>query len=412
MTTISRGLRGVMAGLMAAAVVTGCANDSSAGKDGEVVRIGLSTYLSGNFAAAGLPMKEGAEAWAAMVNEKGGIDGQKVEVVVKDDAGEQAKALQNLRQFAADGIHLVVPNGTSSVCTALAPMAKQLGTILAGGCKDPSLLPPDGPQSYYMADLSQDSFALAAGVLARDRFADVQTWDIYTMDYLTGQTTAKRTAEELIKQQPAAKVGQTMLVPLAATDQRSYISALKSSRAPGQRGLYVYLFGSLAPNFVKQASAAGLFEEYDVVLFQSLTDQILDAVGPDLPTVWGISDFIPESYEDIPEQAALRAAYEKLHPGKKYPWGHFAATNALSGFAAAIEKAGSADPEKVQQALDSGLAFRNHKGDVTITDHYLASSMALARCKGEKSSERGWSCDLATTIPAKDVTRPEFLPAG
>lgn len=396
----------LVVGVVLAVVASGCGAKSS--ESGGPIRIGLSTYLSGNFAAAGIPMKEGAEAWTAMVNEAGGIDGRKVEVVIKDDAGDQAKAMQNLRQFAADGIKLVVPNGTSSICTAMAPVAKQLGVVLAGGCKDPSLLPPTGPGSYYMTDLSQDTFALAAGVLAKDKFADIESWDIYTMDYLTGQTTAKRTAEEIEKQQPNAKIGKTVLVPLAATDQRSYLSALKSQASNGKRGLYVYLFGSLAPNFVKQAAATGTFEEYDVVIFQSLTDQILDAAGADLPTIWGISDFIPESYDDVKEHAALRAAYEKKFPNKNYPWGHFAATNGLSAFAAAIEAAGSENPEKVRKEFDAGLEFRNHKGDVAMNKHYLASSMALAQCAGDKSSPRGWACAVTETLPSQDITPAQF----
>src|SRR5690606_19377533 len=168
-------------------------------------------------AAAGIPMRDGAEAWAAMVNDAGGIDGRQVEIVTKDDAGEQAKALQNLREFASDGIHLVVPNGTSSICAAMGPVAQQLGTVVVGGCKDPSLLPPNGPKNYYMADLSQDSFARAAGVLARDRCSDIETWDIYTMDYLTGKTTATEVTQEIERQRPGAKVDQTVFTPMAAT---------------------------------------------------------------------------------------------------------------------------------------------------------------------------------------------------
>lgn len=395
------------------AAAAGCGGAAGGQDDGDgPIRIGLSTYLTGNFAAAGIPMRDGAEAWAAMVNDAGGIDGRQVEIVTKDDAGEQAKALQNLREFASDGIHLVVPNGTSSICAAMGPVAQQLGTVVVGGCKDPSLLPPDGPKNYYMADLSQDSFAKAAGVLAADRFSDIKTWDVYTMDYLTGKTTAEQVTEEIQKQQPGAKVDQTVFTPMAATDQRSYISSLQSRATGDKRGLYVYLFGSLAPNFVKQATAAGLFDRYDVVLFQSLTDQILDAVGADLPEVWGISDFIPQSYEDVAEHEALRKAYEAKFPDQEYPWGHFAATNALSAFKAAVEKAGSTDPQEVRKALDDGLSFTNHKGEVTVANHYLASSVAMAKCQGDSASSRGWTCDLADTIPAADVTAPEFLPGG
>src|SRR4051794_24556872 len=78
-----------------------CGGDSGGGSGGgseAPIQMGFSPYLPGAFASLGEPMKKGAEAWVKMTNDNGGILGRDVEVIVKDDAGEQTKAIQNLRE--------------------------------------------------------------------------------------------------------------------------------------------------------------------------------------------------------------------------------------------------------------------------------------------------------------------------
>jgi branched-chain amino acid transport system substrate-binding protein len=76
-------------------LAAGCGDDGGgsgsggAGGDGEPIKVGVSLPLTGEFSEPGKAAKEGFEVWEAMVNEKGGLLGRPVELIVKDDASNQ-----------------------------------------------------------------------------------------------------------------------------------------------------------------------------------------------------------------------------------------------------------------------------------------------------------------------------------
>ncbi len=102
--------------------------------DTEVV-IGITTPLSGPAAAWGATGL-GAEAWAKYVNDKGGVHGRKIRVVMKDDAYTPGKALANLNEmkdqvFAVVGLlgTAVVSAGKDVVAEAGVPLIQAYGDV-------------------------------------------------------------------------------------------------------------------------------------------------------------------------------------------------------------------------------------------------------------------------------------------
>jgi ABC-type branched-subunit amino acid transport system substrate-binding protein len=102
--------------------------------DTEVV-IGITTPLSGPAAAWGATGL-GAEAWAKYVNDKGGVHGRKIRVVMKDDAYTPGKALANLNEmkdqvFAIVGLlgTAVVAAGKDVVLDAGIPLVQAYGDV-------------------------------------------------------------------------------------------------------------------------------------------------------------------------------------------------------------------------------------------------------------------------------------------
>ncbi|MBM3301580.1 MAG: ABC transporter substrate-binding protein [Deltaproteobacteria bacterium] len=68
------------------------------GVTGDKVVIGVTTPLSGPAALWGVTGM-GMKAWADHVNEKGGVHGRKIEVILKDDAYNPTRALANLQEM-------------------------------------------------------------------------------------------------------------------------------------------------------------------------------------------------------------------------------------------------------------------------------------------------------------------------
>ena len=91
-------LRWLVLAVMATAALVfaaGCGGDSGGGSGGgsggnkSPIKIGASLPLTGEFSEPGKAAQQGYEVWKATVNEKGGINGRKVELVIKDDASNQ-----------------------------------------------------------------------------------------------------------------------------------------------------------------------------------------------------------------------------------------------------------------------------------------------------------------------------------
>ena len=91
---------GIVAIGLTALAIGGCgsSDDDSGGGGGassgdggdKTVKIGFSGALSGPYAAYDVPLLNGMDFAAKEINAKGGIDGYKVEIVSKDNKGDQA----------------------------------------------------------------------------------------------------------------------------------------------------------------------------------------------------------------------------------------------------------------------------------------------------------------------------------
>src|ERR687889_424177 len=82
----------------AALVVAGCGGDDGGGGGGggggdtaskKPISIGASLPLTGDFSEPGKAAKQGYEVWQKTVNDKGGLLGRKVQIIVRDDASDQ-----------------------------------------------------------------------------------------------------------------------------------------------------------------------------------------------------------------------------------------------------------------------------------------------------------------------------------
>ncbi|WP_200940878.1 branched-chain amino acid ABC transporter substrate-binding protein [Methylobacterium sp. Leaf113] len=111
-----------------------------AGRAEAQVRIGVSAPLSGPDAAFGQGVRLGAEQAVADLNKAGGVNGQRLVLVVADDAGEGKQALAVARRFATDRVGLVVgPFGAGAAGLAMPAYAEAGIVAVTPGSTDPGL---------------------------------------------------------------------------------------------------------------------------------------------------------------------------------------------------------------------------------------------------------------------------------
>lgn len=100
-------------------VLAGLAAGSCGGPSGKVVRIGVAGSFSDPI---GLPMKQAAELAAAEINAAGGINGRRLELVLRDDYADPDSAVFIANDLYSSGVSAVVGHLFSGETLAAAPI--------------------------------------------------------------------------------------------------------------------------------------------------------------------------------------------------------------------------------------------------------------------------------------------------
>ncbi|MCB1895896.1 MAG: ABC transporter substrate-binding protein [Zoogloeaceae bacterium] len=96
----------------------------------EPVRIGFVAGISGRGADLGISGRNGAQLAVEQRNRNGGINGRRVELMIRDDGGDPAHARRILRDLAAAGCRGVVGPMTSAIAVALVDEAEASDVVL------------------------------------------------------------------------------------------------------------------------------------------------------------------------------------------------------------------------------------------------------------------------------------------
>jgi branched-chain amino acid transport system substrate-binding protein len=110
---------GIALGAMAALAVPASAQ----------VKVGVGGPITGANATFGAQLKNGAEQWAVDVNAAGGLLGQKVEIIVGDDASKPEQGVSVANKFIADGVKFVIGHFNSGVSIPASEQYAEAGVL-------------------------------------------------------------------------------------------------------------------------------------------------------------------------------------------------------------------------------------------------------------------------------------------
>lgn len=131
-------LRAIAAVAAVALTATGCSADQPSNDD--TITIGASLPLTGEFSQGGQDTQHGYETWVDMTNEAGGLLGNKVSIIVKDDATTQETAVSNYNNLIAqDKVDLLLGSQSSLLnipASAVAEKNKMLFVCPSCGSPD------------------------------------------------------------------------------------------------------------------------------------------------------------------------------------------------------------------------------------------------------------------------------------
>ncbi|MEG0285410.1 MULTISPECIES: ABC transporter substrate-binding protein [Vagococcus] len=130
-------------------------------KESDTIKIGLNLELSGAVAAYGLQEKDGVELAVEEINANGGINGKKIELVVKDNKSDTAEAAAVAANLTTkEGVVAIIGPATSGASKAQIPNVTkaQIPVITPSGTDDAITVVNDAVQEYIFRACFQDSF--------------------------------------------------------------------------------------------------------------------------------------------------------------------------------------------------------------------------------------------------------------
>lgn len=320
--------------------------------DGEPVKIGMISTLSGGGASLGLDVRDGFMLAIA----QSGMDN--IEVIVEDDQRKPDVAVRIAdRMIQSDDVDIMTGLIFSNLAMAVVPSVVAQDRFYISPNAGPSALAGRGcDENYFNVAWQNDNIHEAAGAHANT--LGYQNTFVMAPNYPAG-TDAINGFKRFFEGEPSQEV-------LTALGQTDYASEIAQIRASGADSVYFFLPGGMGISFLKQYADSGV----DIPLIGpafSFDQGILPAVGDAALGVNNTSHWSPDL-----DNEANRAFIESFEA----EYGRLPSMYASQGFdtglliVSALEQASVEDADAFREALRAA-DFASTRGEFRFnTNHH------------------------------------------
>lgn len=380
----------------------------------ETVTVGVIGPISGGFSEIGENIVEGAELAVQHINDDGGLlDGTvELEIATRDEGGTPESATQAARDMINAGTPLLAGYLSSANCLAAAPVIDDLGGVLVSStCSSNDLtgiISGEAPyeRSFFLAVRDLQMARGLAQVVAEE-YPNVEVFDVFGYDYSVGREMWSVFVDELRTEHGMdVEINQEHFVAFDAADYRSQISAI-SRGLQGEaetRGLFLSMFGAGTASFIQQSEAFDLTSEYAVMLNSGSYYPVARTLDGTAPEIWSSYDYHPEAFDNDMNERFV-SDFETAHGRLPVAWSQ-QGYSAIRAYAAAIEAAGSTDPDDIAAAL-SDLEFDTPRGTLFMNGdtHLAESDILIKHTIGSSDAPEGVEFLDAYMVPVEGTLR-------
>jgi ABC-type branched-subunit amino acid transport system substrate-binding protein len=327
----------------------------------EEIAIGVLMPLSGNLAPFGEGMVKGARVAEAEINEKGGVLGAKVKLIIEDTATDPAKAAEaGNKLINVNGVQAIVGAAASSSTLAVAPTAEQNHVVLISPAStSPAVtdagdyifrvVASDDLQGKVMSDLTLQQGYKKAAVLVVNNDYGIAFEKVFKENFEAG----------------GGSVVATVEFDENKGDYRTELGMIKDSGADMIMFVGYPQDGSV---LIKQAAELGITLPW-ISAEGIASEEMFDYPGlSELMEGMLLTKPAPQD-QDSPEYKNFLDRFKAMYPGEEP--GIYADTtyDATMMVAAAMEAAGANDGEKIKDALyDLSKGYKGATGDKTMDE--------------------------------------------
>ena len=312
------------------------------------IKIGVIEPLTGAFAASGTYVTNGAKIAADEINAKGGVLGRKIQLVIEDNKSNPTEAAAVAEKLITrDKVPVMMGAWGSSLTLAVMPKLMEYKVPMLVETSSSGKITTSG--NPYIFRISPPS---AVEGVAFGKFIDKM--HIKKADFLViNNDWGRGTAQDFSKmfKEHNIKVGLVETMGEADQDMSAQLAKFKASDADT---LIITTAVDQLTLIFKQAASLGLKKQFITTGGSQNPDQLIEQAGAAVNGTEHLTTFAPWVPEASPDPAATKAFIAEW---KKRGFQFAGVTESFRGYdgirtiAAAIQKAGKADPEAIRAAF-------------------------------------------------------------
>jgi branched-chain amino acid transport system substrate-binding protein len=325
------------------------------------------------------PYKKGMELAVEQINAAGGVNGKKIELIVRDDNANPGDAVRAAEELVSrEKVDVLTGSFLSHIGLALTDFAKQKKFFfLAAEPLTDKIVWQNG--NRYTFRLRASTYMQVAMLVPDAAAMKKKRWAVVYPNYEYGQSAAASFKKLLKEAQPDVEFVAEQAPPLGKVDSGSVVQALADAKPDA---IFNVLFGADLSKFVREGNTRGLFQGREVVSLLTGEPEYLDPLKDETPNGWVVTGY-PWYGVQTPEHKAFFLAYHGKY--KDYPrLGSVVGYSAIISLAEGMKKAKSTDTEKMITAF-RGLKVTTPFGPVVYRteDHQSTMGAYVGRTKND-----------------------------
>lgn len=354
-----------LAGALSAILVASLALASCGGE--QKLKIGVAGPLTGKDAVFGAQLKQGVQQAIDDLNAAGGLNGQQVELVVGDDAGDPKQGRSVANTFVGEGVKFVVGHFNSGVTEPASDVYAENGILMiTPGSTNPKIT-ERGLSNVFRVCGRDDQQGKVAGEYIAEHFKDKKIAIAHDKT-----TYGKGLADETKKVMNGLGV-QEVLYEGINSGERDFSALVSKIKDSGADILYWGGVHTEGGSILRQMRAAGV----NAVVMGGdgiATDEFAALGGPRTENT--LMTFGPDPQKRPEAQAVIEKFKARNFKPEAYTLYSYAAVQVI---AEAAKAANTIDPAKVAEELHKGNTYKtvigdlafDPKGDVTRIDYVM-----------------------------------------
>lgn len=325
------------------------------------------------------PYKKGMELAIEEINASGGVNGKKVQLIIRDDNANPGDAVRAAEELVSrEKVDVLTGSFLSHIGLALTDFAKQKKFFfLAAEPLTDKIVWQNG--NRYTFRLRTSTYMQVAMLVPEAAAMKKKRWAVVYPNYEYGQSAAASFKMLLKAAQPDVEFVAEQAPPLGKVDSGSVVQAIADAKPDA---IFNVLFGADLSKFVREGNTRGLFQGREVVSLLTGEPEYLDPLKEETPNGWVVTGY-PWYGIQTPEHKAFFLAYHGKY--KDYPrLGSVVGYSAIKSLAEGMKKAKSTDTEKLITAF-RGLQVTTPFGPVVYRpeDHQSTMGAYVGRTKNE-----------------------------